>query len=84
MEAIVAATGPIEVEVQEGKTYYWCSCGRSARQPFCDGAHKGSAFSPKAFTAAATQSLWLCACKQTRDKPHCDGSHHDLAKGSPP
>ncbi|MBF0327455.1 MAG: CDGSH iron-sulfur domain-containing protein [Alphaproteobacteria bacterium] len=81
MEAEIAGTQPIEVEVQEGKTYYWCACGRSKRQPFCDGAHKGTGISPSAFTAGATETMWLCACKRTLDKPRCDGSHRDLAKG---
>lgn len=66
---------PIEVAVEAGRTYYWCSCGRSARQPFCDGAHKGSGMAPKAFTAKESGTVWLCVCKRTKDQPFCDGSH---------
>lgn len=67
---------PIEVEVEAGKKYFWCSCGQSAKQPFCDGSHKGSGMAPKAFTAEADGKVWLCACKRTKDQPFCDGSHH--------
>lgn len=69
---------PIAVAVEAGKTYYWCSCGKSARQPFCDGSHKGSGMAPKAFKAEETGTVWLCVCKRTKDQPFCDGSHHAL------
>jgi len=69
---------PIAVELKEGETYYWCSCGKSAKQPFCDGAHKGSAFAPKAFTAEKTGTAYLCACKAVKDGPFCDGTHKSL------
>jgi CDGSH-type Zn-finger protein len=77
-EAIVAARAPIPVDVEEGKTYWWCRCGKSAKQPFCDGAHKGSEFTPMSYTASATQKVWFCACKQTAKSPLCDGSHKRL------
>jgi CDGSH iron-sulfur domain-containing protein 3 len=74
----IAGTEPVAVEVEEGKTYWWCACGKSARQPFCDGSHKGGAFSPTAWTAPKTGTVWLCACKQTGKAPLCDGSHKRL------
>jgi CDGSH-type Zn-finger protein len=66
---------PIPVDVQAGNTYWWCRCGKSAQQPFCDGAHKGSDFSPLKYTAAETTTLWFCVCKRTATPPLCDGSH---------
>lgn len=71
----VAATAPIPADVEAGKTYFWCACGRSTTQPFCDGSHKGSAFSPVKWTAAETKKVWFCACKQTKGAPLCDGAH---------
>ena len=77
-EAVVAQKAPCAVQVEAGKTYYWCSCGKSAKQPFCDGAHKGSAFTPTAFTAEKTETAYLCACKHTKNAPFCDGAHKSL------
>lgn len=74
----VAAKVPSKVALEEGKTYYWCACGKSANQPFCDGSHKGSEFTPKPFTAEKTEDRWLCACKQTNNSPFCDGTHKGL------
>ncbi len=75
MKGQIVQRGPLAVELEEGKTYYWCSCGGSARQPFCDGTHQGSAFSPKPYIAAKTGTAYFCACKQTDSAPLCDGSH---------
>ena len=75
---IIAQKAPIAVDVEEGKTYYWCSCGKSATQPFCDGAHKGSEFAPKAFTAEKTETVYFCACKHSKNGALCDGSHKSL------
>jgi CDGSH-type Zn-finger protein len=77
-EAIIAQKAPCKVELEAGKTYYWCSCGRSNKQPFCDGSHKGSSFEPLAYTAENTGDAYLCACKRTANQPYCDGSHKSL------
>jgi CDGSH-type Zn-finger protein len=66
---------PVRVAVEAGKTYWWCSCGRSARQPFCDGSHRGSEYRPLAFTAERDEVVAFCRCKRTRQAPRCDGSH---------
>ncbi|WP_094555702.1 glutamate synthase-related protein [Synechococcus sp. 1G10] len=72
---IVAANTPIAVDLKKGDTYLFCTCGRSKDQPFCDGSHKGSGFSPLPFTADVDGEAWLCRCKQTGQAPFCDGSH---------
>ena len=74
----IAARAPIAIDVEAGKTYWWCSCGRSANQPFCDGSHKGSAFAPVEYKATESTRKWFCACKHTGGKPFCDGSHARL------
>jgi CDGSH iron-sulfur domain-containing protein 3 len=75
---------PYLVELPPGD-YWWCACGRSARQPFCDGSHAGTAFTPLRFTVTKTSGLlWLCGCKHARRPPFCDGTHNRLAKGQPP
>ena len=71
-----AGNGAIAVEVEEGKFYYWCSCGKSSKQPFCDSSHKGSEFNPVTYKAEATKKMFFCACKQTNNPPFCDGSHN--------
>jgi CDGSH-type Zn-finger protein len=68
-------TAPYEAAVEEGRNYWWCSCGRSAKQPFCDGAHQGTAFSPVKYTAHTTGTVWFCGCKRTAAPPLCDGTH---------
>ena len=74
----VATTSPIPVEVEEGKNYFWCTCGQSANQPFCDGSHKGSEFAPMKWTAEEAGRKFFCGCKQTEGQPFCDGSHKGL------
>jgi len=71
-----AGESAIAVDVQEGKAYDWCSCGKSSKQPFCDGSHKGSEFNPVAYKAEATKKMFFCTCKQTNNQPFCDGSHN--------
>lgn len=70
-----AADSPIGVDVKEGETYFWCSCGQSTNQPFCDGTHKGSSFTPVKYTAEESKKVFFCACKATKNPPLCDGSH---------
>jgi len=69
---------PLPVDVEEGRKYFWCSCGKSDRQPFCDGSHQGSEFLPLTYVAETTRTLYFCACKHTRGEPLCDGSHNSL------
>jgi len=80
---VVAATEPVAVDLEAGKTYYWCACGRSRNQPFCDGSHQGTGFEPVAFQAKRNETAWLCRCKQTGTPPWCDGSHQRLAQETP-
>lgn len=77
-ERVVAGKAPIGVDVEAGKTYWWCSCGRSQKQPFCDGSHKGTEFTPLKYDAVQTGKAWFCACKQTANAPLCDGTHKKL------
>lgn len=77
-EPIVAQKGPYQVELVEGRTYSWCRCGRSQRQPFCDGSHRGTSFEPVRFVAQTSGIVNLCGCKSTDDPPYCDGSHNLL------
>jgi CDGSH-type Zn-finger protein len=74
----IAGTKPIRVAVEDGKSYWWCACGRSKKQPFCDGSHKGSGFSPMEFKPEKAEEAWFCACKRSAKKPLCDGSHKRL------
>lgn len=66
---------PIPVEVTSGKSYFWCTCGKSSNQPFCDGSHKGSEFAPMKWTAEEDGKKFFCTCKETAGQPFCDGSH---------
>jgi CDGSH-type Zn-finger protein len=77
-EPVCAQKGPFQVTLEAGKTYFWCACGRSQKQPYCDGSHKGSSFAPHKFTAEASGTFNLCGCKSTDDRPFCDGSHNVL------
>ncbi|AHD00196.1 CDGSH iron-sulfur domain-containing protein [Leisingera methylohalidivorans] len=74
----IAQKAPFPVEVSEGKTYFWCACGKSSKQPFCDGSHKGTAFAPVKYTAEKDGKLFFCGCKHSGNKPLCDGSHAKL------
>jgi len=74
----IAQKAPFPVEVKEGKTYFWCACGKSSRQPFCDGSHKGSEFEPVKYTAQKDGKLFFCGCKHSGKKPLCDGTHSKL------
>ncbi len=69
---------PIAVEVEEGRSYLWCSCGRSKGQPWCDGSHGGSGFTPVPYEAPASKTVYLCGCKKTGHAPMCDGAHKQI------
>jgi CDGSH iron-sulfur domain-containing protein 3 len=76
-EPIVAQKSPIVQNAQPG-TYWWCSCGRSAKQPFCDGAHKGTGFVPTKVDLTEAKTVAWCACKHSKAGAFCDGSHKSL------
>jgi len=76
--ATIAQKAPFPVAVESGKTYFWCSCGKSANQPFCDGTHKGSEFAPLKWEATETKTVYFCGCKHSAKPPLCDGSHQTL------
>ena len=73
-----AAKQPAAVPLDAGKTYYWCACGLSTGQPFCDGSHTTTTLTPVAFTAKMSETLYLCQCKRTKNPPFCDGTHTTL------
>ena len=77
-DPVIAQKAPMPVEVEAGKTYFWCACGKSSKQPFCNGAHKGSGIAPVKFTAEADKKLFFCGCKASAKAPFCDGTHKDL------
>jgi CDGSH-type Zn-finger protein len=72
---IIADNKPKKVTLNQGEEYYFCACGSSKSQPFCDGSHKGTDFKPKSFTAEKSGDAYLCLCKHTGNSPFCDGSH---------
>lgn len=78
----IADKKPIAVELKQGEEYYWCACGRSQKQPFCDGSHQGTEFKPYPFKATETGEAWLCMCKHSNNPPYCDGTHAKLSNES--
>jgi mannose-6-phosphate isomerase-like protein (cupin superfamily)/CDGSH-type Zn-finger protein len=82
-QPVVAQAKPCLVELESGRTYFWCACGRSATQPFCDGSHRGTGLEPRKLVATGSEELLLCGCKRTCTAPFCDGSHTNLPGGSP-
>nr|QSX72240.1 CDGSH iron sulfur domain 3 [Halisarca dujardinii] len=76
---VIASKEPFELELKRGKTYLWCACGRSLKQPFCDGRHRGTKLRPTKFQVEEqedeVQLVFLCGCKQTSTRPFCDGTH---------
>ncbi len=74
----IAYPKSMKINVEKGKTYYWCSCGLSANQPFCDGSHSGTGFAPVHYTADDDKLLGFCGCKRTKNAPLCDGAHKEL------
>jgi len=71
-----ASDTPFAVMVEQGKDYYWCACGQSKHQPFCDGSHQRGPFSPVKYSATASREVYFCGCKGSAHKPLCDGSHN--------
>lgn len=78
MNPTVYAKSPVKVSVENGKDYWWCTCGLSEDQPFCNGSHKGTGFSPKKYTADKDGDVWFCQCKHSASGALCDGSHKTL------
>lgn len=76
-EPTIAAKAPAVLELEAG-TYYYCSCGRSKNQPFCDGSHAGTDFVPQAFELTQKKTVAICQCKHSKTPPFCDGTHQSL------
>lgn len=77
-DPVVAQKSPFPVDVEAGKKYFWCACGKSSNQPFCDGSHKDTDFVPIPYEAGESKTLYFCGCKHTAGAPLCDGSHNAL------
>lgn len=77
-EPIIAQRSPFVQEIKPG-SYWWCACGRSKTQPFCDGSHKGTGFAPKKVDITTEKTLAWCGCKHSKTAPFCDGSHRRLS-----
>lgn len=74
----IAQKAPYAVDVEAGKSYWWCSCGKSKNQPFCDGAHQGTEFTPVEYKATTGATVYFCGCKHGKNGPLCDGQHKNL------
>jgi CDGSH-type Zn-finger protein len=74
----IGGRAPLPIDVEAGKSYWWCACGRSKKQPFCDGSHKGTDFAPQEWKAEKSEQVWFCTCKRSSHQPLCDGSHKKL------
>lgn len=75
---VITQKAPYKVNVEAGQKYWWCSCGMSKTQPFCDGAHKGSGLKSVMFEATESKEVYLCGCKHANAKPFCDGAHNSI------
>ena len=77
-DPVLAQMAPYRVDVEAGKKYFWCACGRSKNQPFCDGSHKDTGITPVSYEAEKSGGVFFCGCKSTKRKPLCDGTHNSL------
>ena len=77
-DPVIAQKAPFATEVSAGKSYFWCACGRSANQPFCDGSHKDTGFVPRKFTPTEDGRVFFCGCKRSAAAPMCDGTHSKI------
>jgi CDGSH iron-sulfur domain-containing protein 3 len=77
-DPVIAQKAPYAISVEEGTSYWWCACGKSAKQPFCDGSHKGGEFHPVEYKAAKTGTVYFCGCKHSAAGVTCDGTHKKL------
>ncbi|MBN85107.1 MAG: glutamate synthase [Gammaproteobacteria bacterium] len=77
-EPNIAQKAPFPVDVTAGKKYFWCACGKSENQPFCDGSHSDTEFTPVPYEADKDRTLYFCGCKRTAGAPLCDGTHNSL------
>ncbi len=77
-DPVIAQKSPFAVEVEAGKGYWWCACGRSQSQPFCDGSHKDTGFEPVKYEAEKDDTVYFCGCKHTGSQPLCNGTHATL------
>ncbi|MCA8993550.1 MAG: CDGSH iron-sulfur domain-containing protein [Planctomycetaceae bacterium] len=82
-EPKIAGLSPMKIALEAGKKYAFCTCGHSEAQPFCDGRHKGSSFSPNVFIVENSEDVWMCLCKQLQTGHKCDGSHKPLREANP-
>ena len=76
--SLIAQKSPYAIEVEAGRQYYWCACGRSQNQPFCDGSHSVTDIIPVQYEATAARTVYFCGCKKSGNKPLCDGTHSSL------
>ncbi len=74
-QPIIASNQPARIALEKDRKYFFCTCGKSSKQPFCDGSHQGSEFTPMAFVCSESKDYFLCQCKHSANKPYCDGSH---------
>jgi CDGSH-type Zn-finger protein len=77
-DPVIAQKSPFATDVEAGKTYFWCACGKSSKQPFCDGSHKDTDFTPVKYTPEKDGKVFFCGCKASANAPLCDGSHAKL------
>lgn len=77
-DPVIAQRAPLKMEVEVGKSYFWCACGKSSKQPLCDGSHSDTSILPVKYTAEKSGAVFFCGCKHSEKKPLCDGTHKNL------